>query len=58
MEEDYYTEWDESRDMTFNDIMIAIQGINENKAVKGNLKSMLIRLGRGRTEEVLFRIIK
>ena len=44
--------------MTFNDIMIAIQGINENKAVKGNLKSMLIRLGRGRTEEVLFRIIK
>ena len=42
----------------FNDIMKAIQGVNENKAVMGILKPQLIRIGNGRTEEILFRIIE
>ena len=42
----------------FNDVMKAIQGINENKAVMGILKPQLIRIGNGRTEEILFRIIE
>ena len=42
----------------FDDIMKSIQGVNENKAVMGILKPQLIRIGNGRTEEILFRIME
>ena len=38
--------------------MNAIQGVNENKAVKGILRPELIRLGNGRTEEIIYRILE
>ena len=38
--------------------MQAIQGVNENKAVMGVLKPQLIRLGNGRTEEIIYRILE
>ena len=43
--------------LNYNDLQIAIQGVNENKAVHGTLKPLLIRLGHGRSEEIIFRII-
>ena len=44
--------------INYNDVMTAIQGINENKAVYGILKPILLRLGQGRTEEIIFRIVQ
>ena len=41
-----------------NELMQAMEGINENKAVWGILKPKLLRLGQGRTEEIIYRIIK
>ena len=38
--------------------MQAIEGINENKAVVGVIKPKLLRLGNGRTEEIIYKIIQ
>ena len=38
--------------------MQAIEGVNENKAVLGIIKPKLIRLGNGRTEEIIYKIIQ
>ena len=38
--------------------MRAIEGVNENKAVQGIVKPKLLRLGNGRTEEILYKIIQ
>ena len=44
--------------LNYNDVIQATQGVNENKAVQGILKPKLLRLGNGRSEEIIYRIME